>query len=129
MGYRSDVRIITSLKGFKKLTKYVAINTKENSLYNLMEHIDFIHKNDYSVYFGWNNIKWYFDDAETIMNGLNYLRDNEYSYRFARLGEDYDDYEEKYYESEKEEEQDMEYPSLERHFDDNYVIENMGGTV
>ena len=47
------------------------------------------------------------------------------SFRFARIGESYDDYEEDSYESENEEEQDLEYPSMNREFDDSYVIEEM----
>ena len=47
------------------------------------------------------------------------------SFRFARIGESYDDYEEDSYESENEEEQDLEYPSMNREFDDSYVNEEM----
>ena len=34
------------------------------------------------------------------------------SFRFARIGENYDDYEEDSHESEKEDEQDLEFPSM-----------------
>lgn len=47
------------------------------------------------------------------------------SFRFARIGENYDDYEEDSHESEKEDEQDLEFPSMIREFDDSYVIEEM----
>ena len=59
------------------------------------------------------------------MKGLEHLKDNNYSYRYARIGEDYDDYDEFYYESDIEEEQELDYPSFIRAFDDDYVIENM----
>ena len=59
------------------------------------------------------------------MEGLQHLKEKDFSYRYARIGESYDDYDEHYYESEKEEEQDLEYPSMERYFDDDYVIDNM----
>ena len=59
------------------------------------------------------------------MSGLDKLAENDYSYRYARLGEEYDDYEEQYHESENEDEQDIEYPNMIREFDDDYVIENL----
>lgn len=101
MGYRSDVRIMTTKK-FKA-------------------------ENDYAVYFGWNWLKWYdgYDSVDAIESGLNHLRDKNMSFRFARIGESYDDYEEDSYESENEEEQDLEYPSMNREFDDSYIIEEM----
>lgn len=128
MGYRSDVRIITSKKGFDKLKKYVTdtIAKSENpQMYNLMENLDLEYENSYSKFFGWNNVKWYYQDVDIVMAGLNKLKDEDMSYRFARLGENFDDYEEESYESENEEEQDFEYPCVERYFDDDYVIDNM----
>ena len=128
MGYRSDVRIITSKKGFNKLKEYVT-NTIANSpnpqMYNLMENLDLEFENSNSKFFGWNNVKWYYEDVDIVMDGLHKLKDEDMSYRYSRLGESYDDYEEEYYESELEEEQDFEFPCLERYFDDDYVIENM----
>ena len=59
------------------------------------------------------------------MDGLDHLKENEYSYRYARIGENYDDYDEHYYESEKEEEQDLEFPTVIREFDDDYVSTNI----
>ena len=128
MGYRSDVRIITSKKGYNKLKDYVTdkiAKSNNPNMYNLMDDIEFEYDNGYSKYFGWNNVKWYYDDVDYIMEGLQELRNEDMSYRFARIGENYDDYEEEYYESEQEEEQDMEYPSMVRYFDDDYVVDKM----
>lgn len=128
MGYRSDVRIVTSKKGFEKLKDYVSktiANSENPNMYNLMENLNFEHENDYSKYFGWNNINWYYADVNIIINGLHKLEEEDLSYRFARMGENYDDYEEESYESEQEEEQDLEYPCFTRGFDDDYVIEQM----
>lgn len=128
MGYRSDVRIITSKKGFDKLKKYVTdeiAKGKNPQMYNLMENLDLDYENSYSKYFGWNNVKWYYEDVDIVMAGLHKLEEDDMSYRFARLGENFDDYEEESYESENEEEQDFEYPCVERYFDDDYVMDNM----
>ena len=110
MGYRSDVRIITTKRGYDELRKFT---------------------DKYAKYIGWNSIKWYeyggsdYEDVNAIMEGLQHLKEQDLSYRYARIGESYDDYDEHYYESENEEEQDLEYPSMERYFDDEYVIDNM----
>ena len=56
---------------------------------------------------------------------LKYLEENDYSYRFARLGEDYDDYEEKYYDSDSEKENHLEFPSVLREFEDEYIMDLM----
>lgn len=128
MGYRSDVRIVTSQKGFEKLKDFVTnkiANSQNPNMYNLMENLGFEHNNSYSKYFGWNNVKWYYEDVDIVMEGLHKLKEEDLSYRFARLGENFDDYEEESYESEKEEEQDLEYPCVERYFDDDYVKDNM----
>lgn len=132
MGYRSDVRIVTSKKGFDELRKFTDNILKEkNWKYgNLLDQCKMIYENKYSKYFGWDSIKWYeycddYVSVDAIMKGLNHLREQDLSYRYARLGESLDDYEESYYESDQEDEQDLEYPCLLRQFDDNYTIENM----
>ena len=56
------------------------------------------------------------------MKGLDYLSDNDYSYRYSRIGESYDDYDEQYFDGNRKGELYLEYPSLIRAFDDEYVI-------
>ena len=58
-----------------------------------------------------------------LFYGLKHLEENDYSYRFARLGEDYDDYEEKYYDSDSEKENYLEFPSVLREFEDEYIMD------
>ena len=129
MSYRSDVRIITSKKGFNELNKYVKdyLSKLDFDEYNLLDNLGFKAENDYSVYFGWNWVKWYssYESVDAVESGLQHLKDKDMSFRFARIGESYDDYEENSYESENEEEQDLDYPSMIREFDDSYVIEEM----
>ena len=59
------------------------------------------------------------------MEGLNHLGENEYSYRYMRIGESYDDIEEQSYDGEKDENIYLEYPNMLREFDDNYIIESI----
>ena len=100
MGYRSDIRIITSEKGFEELKKFVTKYLKE--LCNKF------------VLFG-----------DAIMEGLQHLSDKEYSYRYMRIGEEYDDVEEQYCDGEKDKNIFLEYPSMIREFDDEYVKEQL----
>lgn len=132
MGYRSDVRIITSKKGFKELRKFTDNYLKENNWEygNLLDSCNLKFENDNSIYFGWDSIKWYdfSDDCEDVVaisKGLEHLKEQDLSYRYAIMGEDLNDYEESYYESTNEKEQDLEFPCLARYFDDDYVIEKM----
>ena len=93
---------------------------------NLLNNFDIRAVNSDSVYLGWNDIKWYdYEDVNAIVYGLKYLEENDYSYRFARLGEDYDDYEEKYYDSDSEKENHLEFPSVLREFEDEYIMDLM----
>src|SRR5574344_801960 len=100
MGYRSNVRIMISKKGYDELKKYTDnyLFEKNWEYGNLLNNFDIRAVNNDSVYLGWNDIKWYdyedYEDVNAIVYGLKYLEENDYSYRFARLGEDYDDYEE-----------------------------------
>ena len=132
MGHRSDIRIMTTKKGFNKLKEYTDNYLKDkNFTYgNLLDDLDLNYETKYAKYFGWNSMKWYeecegYEDVDAIMNGLRYLKEIDYSYRYARIGEDYSDYDEFYYESSNEEEQDLEYPCMTRYFDDEYIIKNM----
>lgn len=131
MAYRSDIRIITSCKGYNELSKYIEKYLKENKLdesYNLLKKTDINYISNNCHYFGWNCVKWYendYKDVIGIMNGLQYLRENEYSYRYSRLGESFEDFEESDYDSEKvydKYEEYLEYPTVNRCFDDDYVI-------
>lgn len=133
MGYRSDVRIIVSKNGYKELEKFVDKFLKEkNEDYNLLKETDIFKQSKYTTYLGWNSVKWYeysYNDVDSIMQGLHYLKEKGMSYRYARIGENYDDYDEHYYESENEEEQDLEYPSMLREFEDEYVMSELDKQV
>ena len=101
MGYRSDVRIVTSKEGYEKLNEFVQKFLKERNIdYNILEECDIKKEGNNQCYFGWNYVKWYEDDYDeiiAIMKGLDYLSENDYSYRYSRIGESYEDYDEQYY--------------------------------
>lgn len=103
LGYRSDVRIITSKKGYDELKKYVDTYLKKRDIsYNLLDDCDVFKYNDKECYFGWNSVKWYdhsegYEDVTAIEEGIEHLEEKDFSYRMSILGEDYDDYEERYH--------------------------------
>ena len=129
MGYRSDIRIITSKDGFEILKEFIKGYLKDNKEdYNLLEECDIKEEGKEQCYFGWNYVKWYehdYPEVIAIMEGLNHLGESEYSYRYMRIGESYNDIEEQSYDGEKDENIYLEYPNMLREFDDNYIIESI----
>lgn len=129
MSYRSDVRIIVSKKGYEELKKYVDNNLPiEEKKYNLLDNTDLKLFRDDQVLLGWNSVKWYeysdFKEVDSIMNGLIDLQEKEYSYRYARIGEQMDDIEEKYVDGNNDSNIYLEYPEIDRYFyDDHFIIE------
>lgn len=127
MGYRSDIRIVTSKDGFEKLKEFVIKYLEEKKLdtkeYNLLDSMDVMAEGKGQVYFGWNYLKWYegdYPEVDSIMDGINHLGENEYSYRYMRIGESYEDIEEQSYDGEKDDIY-LEYPNMIREFDDDYL--------
>ena len=131
MGTRSDIRILTSVEGFEKLNQFVKSyankNVNDKSIINLLEKCDLQYRSNKQCYLGWNgydNWNEYFNKSvAVIMEGLSYLKDNDYSYRFYRLGEDKEDYEEHHFDSTKTNEQNLDYPNITRQFDDRYMVD------
>ena len=104
---------------------------KQQTAINLtryLENCDIKQEGKKQCYFGWNYVKWYendYEDVDAIMEGLQHLSDKEYSYRYMRIGEEYDDVEEQYCDGEKDKNIFLEYPSMIREFDDEYVKEQL----
>lgn len=102
MGYRSDIRIMTTEEGFKSLNNTIDNYLKENGLglgNNLLYTLDINkHKARSQRYFGWNNIIWYthlhYVYVDVILMGLKELKKENIPYRFTRIGEDISDIEE-----------------------------------
>ena len=128
---KSSVRIVTSKKGFDVLKEFVDNYIKEHSqekdIINLLERIDLKYENSKQCYFGWNEMtNWneYFNKSVcAISDGLMDLQEKDYSFRFYRLGEDKEEYEEYHYDATREGEQDLEYPNIIREFDDRYICD------
>lgn len=127
MAYRSDVRIVVSSKGYEELKKYVSDNLPPDlKQYNLLDNTDLKLLRKDQIMLGWNAVKWYeyvdFKEVDSIMDGLDSLKDKNYSYRYVRLGEQFDDIDEKYVDGESDKDIFLEYPQIERYFNDDLFI-------
>lgn len=103
MGYRSDVKVLVSRKGYVELKEFVekeSVKFKKSEDgydFNLLKIADQIRCDGDQVLISWNDVKWYegcYNDVDLIMDGLTHLDNEGYSYRFYRVGESYDDIEE-----------------------------------
>jgi len=128
MGYRSQVKIVVSKEGFRKLREYVERESvkvrKPDSdySYNLLEHADSIRTDGDQFLISWDDIKWYdgcYDDVDIIMHGLDNLNAEGYSYRFYRVGESYEDIEETCVDGDLD--QDLDYLYVVRYIDDDCI--------
>lgn len=102
MGYKSDVRIITTEEGFNILNNNINYYLKRidgglgNNLLTILDVNK--HKLNNQRYFGWNNISWYthlhYKNIDALMSGLKKLQEDNIPFRFTRIGEDVTDIEE-----------------------------------
>ena len=107
MGYRSDVRIRTTKKGYEVMKNFVEKYIKENVSkdaqgldWNLLNSAEITEAGN-SITLDWENIKWYdgidgYQDVDAIMNSLNELSDKNIDYQYMRIGEENDDIDEKW---------------------------------
>lgn len=134
MGYRSEVRIVTTKEGFQSLKNHVEdyIKSKKGDTdYNLMKSLDINYesKDGKIRYFGWSWVKWYDGDyveVDAVVSGLDKLEEEDISYRFSRQGEDLSDIDKQSYDSEKNN-IDLPYPSMLSGFDDEYGLSEIDG--
>lgn len=98
MGYRSDVRIVVSQKGYREMEKFleryiIKKNLARDVIFDFFYNTDVVNENKYEKYFGWNDVKWDqgFDESDSVDAALKYLKESGYSYNFSRIGEDYFD--------------------------------------
>lgn len=129
LGYRSDVRIVTSPKGYQEIKKYVNEYLGQTPDYNLLNSCDLKIIGSKGVYLGWNGIKWYnnelgYKEINAIMMGLDDLAQKDIPYTYARFGEDLEDYDE--FSHMPEGKDYIPYPVLNRYFDDDYVESELG---
>ena len=123
MSYYNDVRILTTVDGYNYFKKVVEKNCKTYDTFNPLEEVDFLNINEgkNEVYIGWNDVSWwgdyYYKGALVIKTALDELPAVGYSYRFARIGEEFDDIVSIGEDGEKEEDV-LDYIEISRKFND-----------
>ena len=99
MGYRSDVRIATTRKGYDLMCEHVDLASKGVDGYPLMStnrEPDFFDEENGCVAFGWDSIKWdngYYRGVTNVDDALRKLAEAGIPYEFCRVGEEYEDIE------------------------------------
>lgn len=133
MGYRSDVRIRTTKKGFEVMKQAVEkyldehLTEQENLLaknggwnYNLLKELDYEKQVGDEITIGWNCAKWYenaYKSVDAVMKSLSELENLDFPYHYIRIGEEYDDIDEIYVQT--EDGYGVEYMGIIRTFDDD----------
>lgn len=99
MGYYSDIYLSLSKKGFEKLKEfnnnYLISKNKDVSKWSLFNYVTNLEEIDDNIIIGWDCLKWYdgYTDVDSIMLGLDYLKEINHSFDFIREGESDDDIE------------------------------------
>lgn len=105
MSYISDVRIITSKKGFEKLREYSKeiynrLKPNNDGVYDIIEDCGDVVTGENFVELNFTDVKWYktFPDVQSIEEALDKINEEGYGYSYGRVGEDYNDIETRYVE-------------------------------
>ena len=96
MGYRSDIRIRTTKKGYEIIKKEVEKKTPKDYA-NVMQFAEINFKeNNEIVTIDFIYLKWYecFEDVQAVMNSLEILKKKNIDFQFMRIGEELTDIEE-----------------------------------
>lgn len=99
MGYRSDVRIATTMEGYEQICKKVDELSQDGKSYPLIgtKRTPEVYE-DFKgcVVFGWDWIKWYdgmYKDVDDVIAALEFIESKGIPYEFCRTGENYEDIE------------------------------------
>ena len=96
MGYRSEVKIVTTREGYERICKRVdELNADMKACQLLGAGIspEYFEESNGCVVFGWDWIRWYdgtFADVTNVSTALRELADDDIPYEFCRIGEEWD---------------------------------------
>lgn len=121
MGYRTDVRMITTMEGYKCVQDCVA---EQNDVEILLQPDIEKQYNDI-VYLGWSDIKGM--EVDTLKDICDELIDRDITFRSMYLGETLDDIEENAHTNQNDEDKYIPYPSIVRNFDDKETEKELRG--
>lgn len=95
MGYRSNLKLITTKEGWEKISRAVKQAEPDNHEYITSEkHVEELR--DGYILWSLYDVKWYedmFPEVQAFMKTLDELSKENIPYQYARTGEDYNDVE------------------------------------
>lgn len=129
MAYYNSVRILMSTEAFELFKNSVEFDCGFDDINNPLDDLSvkIVNKEQGVVYFGWDDIGWFYDwctPYNVIDKNLNILEALKYSYRLTRIGEEYDDIEE--IAEDGEIDSDLDYIQIIRKFDDSIFMNKEG---
>lgn len=117
MGYKTEVRLITTLKGFKEIKKFaeekIAKNNKDAEIF---KEPDIEQKYKDIIKIGWNDMRG--NEVTLLQECMIELMEKDITYRAMCLGENIEDIVENSYTSSKDNKKFIPYPSITREFDE-----------
>lgn len=101
MGYYSDIKLITTKEGWKKLEQATSkVRSKDDTAYWVTSEAEVMTLCDGKYALAeWNSVKWYegnMTDVDVLMATLKTFDDQNIPYDYMRTGEEYDDFDRQY---------------------------------
>lgn len=117
MGYKTDVRLITTLKGFREIKKFAEQKIAENDENaEILKEPDIEQKYKDIIKLGWNDMRG--NEVDLLQECMIEFMEKDITYRAMYLGENIEDIEENSYTSPKDNKKFIPYPSITREFDE-----------
>ena len=117
MGYKIDVRLITTLKGFREIKKFAELKLSENEENaEVLKEPDIEQKYKDIIKLGWNDMRG--NEVELLQECMLEFMEKDITYRAMYLGENIEDIEENSYTSPRDNKKFIPYPSITREFDE-----------
>ena len=94
MGYRSDVRLVTTKDGYEELEKYIKEQLEKGNdeyLYNVLEESDFREETKHFVFVGWDSVKYNQESYELLNTALEEIGEKGFGYSLVVNGEEIGD--------------------------------------
>ena len=117
MGYKTDVRLITALKGFREIKKFAELKLSENEENaEVLKEPDIEQKYKDIIKLGWNDMRG--NEVELLQECMLEFMEKDITYRAMYLGENIEDIEENSYTSPRDNKKFIPYQSITREFDE-----------
>lgn len=127
MGYRSDVRLVTTEKNWKKLSEHMSewaighvAGAEQEKWVRSCFSPDLFERGNGLVYAGWDDIKWYDSYDPEFKEFMKFLRTLQ-PFNYLRIGEEEDDIDR----IERDKDYELPYIYIERKPDDRYVLDDL----